>query len=126
MTSALIMRFGRFLTGKRFAGQVTYQDGYPVPAAEEEITFFGSVQQLSTNEAGLLPEGVQLQDARKIYTTFSLIQAGAGLRADRVLIDGQWYEVQNVDDWVFHNAPVTTLRYYKATVLRVTEVEGQS
>jgi hypothetical protein len=84
---------------RRFAPTV-YVEGLPVVGAYTDTPLVGSVQPLEEEDREVLPEGVRIEDTRKIY-----IEARGAVRtdsqhdqlkADEVLIDGERFTVFRV------------------------------
>ena len=93
--------FRQPLVGKRFAS-ATWEDGQKTEGAETDINFTASVQPLRPNELQALPEGKRESATFRLYTDFALrttVRGSGGTSADRVQINGEWYEIIAVDVW---------------------------
>jgi hypothetical protein len=87
------MNFRPFIvTGKRFAAG-TSDHGRYVDGASEDFSFTAGVQQPTPDDLELLEEGKRTSKTIVIFTTYSLRLATKTANADRVLWEGDWYEV---------------------------------
>lgn len=123
MSSALILTStgATTITRRRPAAAATYDDdGAPVQAAFTDTPITASVQSGGTSRAlAHNPEGERQSQRRRVITESELRAAdqAAGTLADRLIIDGLVYEVQNVKK-VVHLLP-----HYAADALVLQEVE---
>jgi len=77
-------------------GPTTSVGGRATLAGSSTFTIQASVQALSGRDLQRLPEGMRVQELRKLYTPTQLQAIGA---PDVVSIDGSSWEVQTVEDW---------------------------
>ncbi len=120
--AGVIQRKGRNITLRRFA-QGTYEDGYYTEdAAPVDSALRAVVQPMGYKERMALPEGDRSKQWIKLWTVVELkaLDADAGTRADRVIIDGKTYEVQGLGDWTLP-AEGANLTHYESTAVSVNE-----
>ena len=86
------------LTVKRTTGG-EFVDGIWVPGAETEFTARYSVQPTSPDDMAMLPEGRRDRQAFTLFGSTALRKATDEGNADRVLIYGEWYEVNAHQPW---------------------------
>lgn len=89
-----------------------------------EFTISGSVQPLRPDE--VLDEGVGGERNRhgvRVYSDTLLRTADqrTGLKADRIIIDGEEFEVQTVENWTRHSLQQ---KHYKSTCMRINSDTG--
>jgi hypothetical protein len=96
--------------------------GRYVPGAVQSFWILGSVQPISGRETLSLPEGERSRDWRKVYTRTQLrpvetgaLLGGAGRAGDRVVIDGEIFEVRTVQPYR------AIIPHYRADCVRVQE-----
>lgn len=70
--------------------------------AQTTITIVGSVSPASGKDISRLPEGHTDAEARTIFTATEIYAGGQGAayEADKVIIDGDDWEVSHVEKWV--------------------------
>lgn len=83
---------------------------------ESEIKINASCQPLSRSEIEFLPEGRREEHAYKIYTNTELRALQDGTNPDKVVIDGQDYEVYSRLPWAN-----SIINHYKFLVMKVKE-----
>lgn len=89
-----------------------------------EFSIRASVQPLRPDE--VLDEGVGGERNRHGVRVYSdtLLRTGdqrTGLKADRIIINGEEFEVQQVDDWTQHNL---SQKHYKSMAMRINSDTG--
>lgn len=106
----------RFVTGTytvKRRGAVGYERGVAVVEAPSTFEIQASVQPLGGRELMRLPEGDRERERRLVFTVDALdVTGGGGSKADVIVIDGEDWEVTNVEAW-------PTFGFFKATVTRV-------
>lgn len=87
------------ITRRRYAAGARDTDGVWVRGTSSDDTILASVQPASADNIQRLPEGRRSSRARLIITTGELRceDQGAQVSADRVLVDGTWWEVGHVE-----------------------------
>jgi hypothetical protein len=86
------------IAGTRYEGAGTWVGGRYVPPASSPLAILGSVQPITGDELAQLPEGDRSRVVLKVYTSTELRtaqQENSG-DADQLVVDGQTYEVQRV------------------------------
>ena len=89
-----------------------YTAGRLVPGVATTFTVLGSLQPLSGREVDRLPEGAREREGMALWTTTELRGKLQTSEPDTVTVDGEAYEVQNVQRWD------TLGNYYRAVILR--------
>lgn len=92
--------FRKPLTVKR-QSEGAWVNGFWVAGSETTLTIQASAQPANADDMQLLPDGKRLQGAYKIYTDADLIVAIEGVTqvADKVVINGQDYEISAANPW---------------------------
>lgn len=85
------------LTVKRFA-QGTYDKGEFVEGSSSTLTIRASVQSPKAHDLQLLPEGRRNSQAYRLYTDTEL-RLSTAANPDKVVIDGEDYEVMAKSPW---------------------------
>lgn len=85
-----------------------YTEGSP-----SSFSIVASVQPLGGRDLQRLPEGMQTKELLSIYTSTELKTESSGHTPDIVTINGEQYQVQEVERWVELG------NYYRATVAKV-------
>lgn len=99
------------------SGQGGYDSqGMFVPGTSQTFTIIASIQPLNGREMQMLSEGSRARETFKVYTDTKLrtVSEQGSYAADRVEINGEWFEVMSVIDWSHHLA----LTHYKIIVQR--------
>jgi len=100
--SSFASTIDRFATGtyqvKRRAPGATV-DGRDRKGAETVVSIRASVQPASGSTLDRLPEGMRQREVREVYSATQLRTQGPGRLPDLIVIDGNDYEVESVDDW---------------------------
>ncbi len=118
--AAQILRKGRPITLRRFADG-TYVDGfYTEDQTPVDTTIIASVQPMGYKEKMLLPEGDRVKQWIKIYTVEPVRTQEGDARADRLVVDGKEYDVQQVTDWMLPG-PGANLTHYEIAAVSVNE-----
>lgn len=117
MSADLIQSFGRLIDVLTPAGNGEYVDGYYQDPIFEQTGIIASVQDLTSKELLLMPEGERMKGWKKIYTTVELNTAIEGIKrpADKLVIDGKTYQVMRVQNFVDHNC--MGISYWRADVV---------
>ena len=90
---------GRYdYTVKRYASG-SYVDGRWVEGSETELTIKTSVQPLNGKELEALPEGRREKSSYKGYTSLYMQTVQNSENPDRIVIDGDEYEIFTVENW---------------------------
>lgn len=114
----------RDITRRRFAAGSRNGSGVWVDGAATDSTIRASVQPLSGSELQRLPEGERERRRRKVYVRdaddLRVASQFAQHSADRLLIDGDWYEVEQLDDW----SASRLLPHWRAQVVEFQEADG--
>lgn len=87
---------------KRRYGAGSYVSGRWVDGTYTESTFQGSVQPVTQAELVMLPETERTKGAVKIYCDYEELRTAneaTGIQADRILWEGEEWEVHKVDSW---------------------------
>lgn len=85
---------------KRRRPSTTYTGGRAISAAATETTIDALVMPLSGRDTQKLPENLRAMETRQVFTAEVLRGADPGQQPDEVLIEGKWWQVQTVGDWV--------------------------
>jgi hypothetical protein len=96
----------------RSSGEDTYVKGRRVAPATSTSSIVGCIQPVTGRDLQVLPEGMRADEARVLYSTSEL---RAEPPIDRVIIDGEVWEVFKCERWQGFG---TT--HYKAFVSRMT------
>ena len=113
----IIFPFAEPMRVRRMSGQGGYDSqGMFVPGTYQTFTITASVQPLNGREMQFLSEGTRNRETFKVYTDMKLrpVSERGSQSADRVEINGEWFEVISVIDWSHHLA----LTHYKVIVQR--------
>lgn len=77
--------------------------GYPVEEKFDEFMIEGHQYPLDDYRKSLLPASIRSRGARRLHTEIECrlrsVEEYSQAQADRVQINGLWYEVQNVEDF---------------------------
>lgn len=94
-----------------------YIDGIWYDGGWTEATITASVQPASGTDLERLPEGLRTTDIVTVFTSDALRVANetSGYKSDRVVFQGEEYEVIEVEQWTLPQLP-----HYKATAARVS------
>ena len=93
------------------------KSGFYEKGETSEFSIVASVQPHFFREIDRLPEGREISDAIKIYSVEKLVPKSKELGADRVLYNGEYYEVYNVKNYSsFDDCP-----HYKTLALRFND-----
>ncbi len=98
--TALIASFGAdYSVTRRVAG--TSSAGLLVAGSSSTVSIVASVQPPTGADLLRLPEGRRSEDARVLFTATQLYTGGQGATytADRLVIDGNLFEVSHVEPW---------------------------
>ena len=87
----------RLLTVRRKSGG-EYVNGVWVPGTVTEFTARYSVQPTSPDDMQSLPEGRRERRAYTLFGNKPLLSVGSE-NPDLVSVDGEWYEVSDVQEW---------------------------
>ena len=104
---------------RRYAAGSRGADGRFEPGASSDDTILASVQEGDADVVATLAEGQRDRAGRLLYTTSELrvVDQASGRSADRVEVDGIWYEVRRVD------RVRSLIPHYKCVVLALQESE---
>lgn len=105
--------FRKTLILRRSDAADTVVDGYKVNSATTDTNFLASVQPLNAHQIQHLPESRRNSKSYWLYTSDNLLMMSAK-NADRVIIDGEEYEVWKKEPW--QNA---VLNHFKILVGKV-------
>jgi hypothetical protein len=109
--------FRTALSVRRFAAPVLdVSTGRYTEGSESSFEISGSYQPLARSELEFLPEGRREEHAYKIYTDTELRTLKDDTNPDKVVIDGQDYEVYSRLPW--RNF---VINHYKFLVMKVKE-----
>jgi hypothetical protein len=105
---------GTYTVTRRAAA--TMVKGRAVPGATSTLTIAASVQPASGRDLLQLPEGRRSVETRVVFTATELLvgRQGAPNECDHILIDGQDWEVQQVQSWRL--SPDTDAPYWRCIV----------
>jgi hypothetical protein len=101
-------------------------DGIGEQQPASTLSIDASVQPASGRDLQRLPEGRRTIETRIVFTITELFAGGQGVQyeADQVEIDGDQWEVQQVQPW--RSSPSSDIGYYRAIVQAVnTQAVGQ-
>lgn len=90
--------FRKPLTVKRHAAG-SYVGGFWTEGSVNPLTIQASVQPASQADMQLLPEGRRITSAYRLYTDDTLLLAKGNQQADRVVVQGEDYEVLAEAHW---------------------------
>jgi hypothetical protein len=105
------------VTRRQYAAGGRGTDGRWDEGAITDTPIYGSPQPAKGKDMELLPEGSRQSDAKRFYT-YELLDTenqDDQKSADRIQIDSDWYEVQNV------KRERAVIPHYKAVCLKITE-----
>lgn len=105
---------GTYTVTRRIGGAWT-PDGEWVAGAPSTFDVVASVQPAGEDLKDL-PEGLNLDDARMVYTATELIPLRAGVEPDHIAILGKDYRVDKVQRWDHWGET-----HYVATVVKATK-----
>lgn len=114
--NVISLPFKKELSAKRMTTAGVYVNGLWVDGKWQAFKFYASLQPMGPRDFQLLPEGDRFKDTRKLYTETKLLVGSVNKKqaADLVCIDGEWYQVRQVEDWNNH----LNLKHYKVIVIR--------
>jgi len=89
-----------------------YQRGVAQPTVDQQITVTGSLQPATGADLLRLPEGRRSNETRVFFTTVQLqiSDEGSPFEADIVMINGERWECQHVEQWIHSTADETAYR----------------
>ena len=98
-----------------------YVNGRWVEGSYTNSTITASIQPLNGKEMQSLPEARRLSESFKMYTETQIRtveEAGSDQNADRVIFDGNEYEVHQVKPWQ-NNSNFFIVNHYKYLINRI-------
>ena len=106
---------GTYTVTRSTPGDYGANTGDYVPGATSAFSARASVQPMSPRERKNLPEGLQTEDVRVMYTEEAIQAADDSTKAlgDKVDIGGETFEAVKVEPW-----GGTLLPHYKSTLVR--------
>jgi len=112
------------VTLRRTAAGSRGADGRFVPGAATDTTLQASVQPMSGRDIERLPEGLRSRASLKLFaeTELRLAEASGVYPCDRIVYDGEVYEVGAAQKW----GATSPIPHYEAVLLRIGETGGET
>lgn len=115
-TAAIVQSFmtGTYTVTRTAAS--TFTAGRAVPGSTSTVSIMASVQPAAGKDLLRLAEGRRTEETRVVFTDTQLKDGaeGSAYEADRVSIDGQDWEVQQIESW--RGDPLTPVPYFRCIV----------
>ncbi len=123
MSASMIARFGRVIqVRRRLPGSYDIRGQY-TDGILTRLNITASIQPVTSRERELLPEGTRLREMFNLFTITKLLppRGAPPVGGDIVTINGDEFLVVSCEDYVTHQSPSNSIRYYKAQVERIEE-----
>lgn len=117
-------RFTKTYTIKRDRNVEQTVKGKRVDDVWDEFTITASVQPLRPDEVlDEAPGGERNRHGIRVYSSVQLLTGDqrTGKKADRIVFNGEEFEVQTVEDWTQHSL---SQKHYKSTAMRINSDAG--